>query len=149
MKYEEIKDLDLAYIAGFFDGEGSITIHENCKPSPRGKNPNHTMQVSIGNTNPKVLLYLKNKFGGCISYRKPTLKPNHRNVVQWTIRAKLALPFLIAIKPYIQMKKKQINLAIKFQKTKKMNKKILKKKVIIWREKQRKKIRELNHMNFI
>ena len=44
--------INLAYIAGFFDGEGSITIHENCKPSPRGKSPNHTLQISIGNCCP-------------------------------------------------------------------------------------------------
>lgn len=137
-------DTELAYIAGFFDGEGSITINENGKPSPRGKNPNHTLQVSIGNTDPRVLIWLHEEFGGFLTYRKQ-VSPRHRKVAQWGVRARLALPFLEAIRPFIRMKRDQVDVAIAFQKTKKMHgAKLVPIEQIEWREEQRVKIRELN-----
>jgi hypothetical protein len=140
----KLSSKDLAYIAGFFDGEGSITIHHNCKPSPRGKSPNHTLQVSIGNTNPEVLYYLRNLFGGLLSIRHTT-KPNHRNVAQWTIRTSQSLPFLEAIRPYVRMKREVIDIAIGFQRTKSMRgPRIIDERTLLWREEQRDKIRILN-----
>jgi len=113
-----LSDIDLSYIAGFFDGEGSITIHHNCRPSPRGKSPNHTLQVSIGNTDPSILILIHKNFGGSILARKR--RPGHRDVTQWAIRAALALPFLEAIRPFLRMKSKQADVAIAYQKTKAM-----------------------------
>ena len=134
---------ELSYIAGFFDGEGSITIHENGKPSPRGKVPNHTLQVSIGNTDPRVLGWIHRNFRGSLIVRK-TVKPNHRQVTQWTIRAAAALPFLEAIKPFVRMKIEQVNLAIAFQKTKYRHNTPVAHEEVVWREGQRQLIRELN-----
>ncbi len=108
-----------AYIAGFFDGEGSITIHENCRPSPRGKSPNHTLQISIGNTDPTILVLIHKQFGGSFSERKVT-KPNHRRFFQWTVRAAAAKPFLEAIEPFVVMKKKQVQTALEFQNAKRL-----------------------------
>lgn len=139
----DLSDVDLAYIAGFLDGEGSITIHENCKPSPRGLNPNHTMQVSIGNTDPRVIEWIHSKFGGSLCRRKQ--RPGHKPVLQWIIRAAMALPFLELIRPFVRMKCDQIDLAIEFQRSKKMAgpRKITVEKVN-WRESQRVRLRELN-----
>ncbi|MEK6878273.1 MAG: hypothetical protein AABY22_01625, partial [Nanoarchaeota archaeon] len=72
-------------------------------------------------------------------------KPNQRNVAQWIIRASMTLPFIKAIRPFLRMKSDQADLAIAFQKTKKSgNRKQLTKEILIWREKQRAKMRELN-----
>lgn len=139
-----MKKETLAYIAGFFDGEGSITIHENCKPSPRGLSPNHTMQVSIGNTDPTILAMLHDEFGGSFVPRK-LVSTNHRLVYQWIIRARKALPFLVAIRPYLVMKAKQADVAIAFQQKKSMRgPKRVTRADIAWRESQRTKIRRLN-----
>jgi hypothetical protein len=138
------KHLHPSYIAGFFDGEGSITIHENSKPSPRGKNPNHTLQVSIGNTDPRVLRKIHAQFGGGLTHRK-LVSPKHRPVTQWFVRAAQALPFLLAIRPFIYMKGEQIDIAIRFQQSKKMRGPLLvTPKKLQWREEQRQKIRALN-----
>ena len=140
---------DLAYIAGFFDGEGSVTIHENGRPSPRGISPNHTLQASIGNTDPIVLRWIHENFGGSLTYRK-TKRENSRNIAQWAIRARSALPFLEAIRPYIRMKGQQIDVAIEYQKTKTMRgpKKVTAQD-IVWREEQRQKIRGLNAIHHL
>ncbi|MFH0957947.1 MAG: LAGLIDADG family homing endonuclease [Pseudomonadota bacterium] len=139
-----MKKIDLAYFAGFFDGEGSVTIHENGSPSPRGKVPNHTLQVSIGNTDPRVLEILHQQFGGSLTIRY-VVKKNHRNVAQWTIRAAKTLPFLEAIFPYLRMKLDVVAVAIDFQKTKSMSgPKRVSEEDIKWRESRRRRIRELN-----
>ena len=141
---EELRPLDLAYIAGFFDGEGSVTIHENCKPSPRGISPNHTLQVSLGNTDPRVLEWIKSLFGGGISYRRVE-KANHRHVAQWTLRAASALPFLVAIRPYLRMKGEQVDVAIEYQRTKALKGPWrVTAETVAWRESKRQEIRRLN-----
>lgn len=129
----------------FFDGEGSITITINGHPSPRGLAPNHTLQVSIGNTDPCVLIWLQKIFGGGLSYREGA-KPHHRIVAQWCVRAARALPFLKAIRPFIWMKKDQVDVAINYQETKKRGPKRVSEETIAWREEQRKKIMALNRM---
>jgi hypothetical protein len=141
-----LTDLELAYIAGFFDGEGSITIHHNWRPSPRGKSPNHTLQVSIGNTDPRVLTWIHSHFGGYLHVRKH-VAINCREVTQWIVRAASALPFLEMIFPFLRMKSEQTRIAIEYQKTKKPaggRGHRLTKGEIAWREKQRQKIRSLN-----
>jgi len=146
---KKLSDVELSYIAGFFDGEGSITIHENCRPSPRGKTPNHTLQVSIGNTDPRVLVRLKACFGGGLSYRKST-NPKWRGIAQWCVRAKMALPFLLAIFPYLRMKQDAARIAIKYQRTKKMSGPFrVSDKDIAWRESCRKEIRRLNAREWV
>src|SRR6266404_3684313 len=135
--------LGLVYIAGFFDGEGSVTIHENGGPSPRGKNTNHTLQVSIGNTDPRILRLLYTEFGGSLTLRQNT-KPNHRDVYQWIIRAAKALPFLEAIEPFVEMKREQVIIALAFQRSKKLGNKPVSVEVLQWREEQRQTIRNLN-----
>lgn len=141
-----LSDVDLAYIAGFFDGEGSITIHQNWRPSPRGKSPNHTLQVSIGNTDPSILIWLHANFGGSLVSRQS--RPRHRDVTQWTVRAASALPFLVAIRPFLRMKKRQADVAIEYQKTKSMRGPIrVTPEDIQWREAQRETLRQLNGRN--
>jgi len=144
-----LTDVELAYIAGFFDGEGSLTIHENGKPSPRGISPNHTLQVSICNTDPLIIMWLHSFFGGALSYRKPK-KASWRNIAQWTLRAASTLPFLETIQPFVRMKSEQVEIGIEFQRAKSMRgpKKVSLEEVQ-WRESQRQKIRALNHKEHI
>jgi hypothetical protein len=142
-----LKNEDLAYIAGFFDGEGSITIHENWRPSPRGKSPNHTLQVSIGNTDPRVLAFIHRTFGGSLTIR-PSTKPRHREVTQWIIRSNGAAAFLTAIYPYLRMKTRQADVGLSFQSEKgRYRKARLTQDEIDFREAKRAAIRQLNGRN--
>jgi hypothetical protein len=138
---------ELGYIAGFFDGEGSVTIHENFRPSPRGKSPNHTLQVSIGNTDPRVLAWLHKYFGGSLTIR-PSLKPNHREVTQWILRSNGAAAFLSAVLPFLRMKIEQAKIGISFQSEKgRYRRDQLSQDEIAFRESKRVAIRLLNGRN--
>lgn len=144
-----LTNAELAYIAGFFDGEGSVTIHENSKPSPRGKAPNHTLQVSIGNTDPVVLMWIQSIFGGGLGFRR-NVRENERKFAQWVIRAASALPFLEAIRPFLRMKCDQVAIAITYQRSKsRRGPKAVTSQVIEWREAQRQTIRGLNKREWI
>jgi hypothetical protein len=140
---KKLSEMELAYIAGFFDGEGSLTIHTNCRKSPRGLVPNHTLQVSLANTNPEIVRWLHSVFGGQYLTRHDR-RPGNRPVAQWIIRAAKALPFLEAIRPFVRMKTAQIDIAIAFQKTKKRGNTRVAPEVLEWREAQRHSISNLN-----
>lgn len=140
---------ELAYMAGFFDGEGSITIHHNYRPSPRGKSPNHTLQVSIGNTDPRVVTWIAANFGGSLVVRRE-VRENHRGVLQWIARSNDAANVLRALLPFLRMKKEQAQIAIAFQGEKAgYRKKRLSPEEIEGRERQMLSIRELNKVQHI
>lgn len=143
-----ISDTEAAYLAGFFDGEGSVTI---CcgKSAARARNPNHILQVSVGNTDPKVIKWIQDKFGGSIHFRVRK-KENWRNFAQWKQCATGASDFLKCILPFLRMKKDQANTAIAFQAAKEMKgPKIVPQDVLDWRESQRFEIQRLNARSWI
>lgn len=144
-----ITDFQWSYLAGFFDGEGSITIHENCRPSPRGLSPNHTLQITMGNTHPAIPKLLYSELGGSLILSDRSAKANHRNFAQWSVRAAKTLPFLYGIRPYVIMKKEQVELGIKFQESKKDSSLRVSQETINWRENIRQQIRELNWLSRI
>jgi hypothetical protein len=107
----------LAYVAGLFDGEGSIVIGVS-KPSIRNKqkSPSHWLQVGITNTSKELIVWLKDSFGGHISdnSHSPSRK-KQRPCWAWRVNSHEACKFLKSILPFLKVKKKQAELAIEFQ----------------------------------
>ena len=107
-----LKSLD--YLAGFFDGEGSIFIAKiNNKKSG---NIWYRLNVSCGNSDKRPINMLRQfnpnyKLITYISGRKKTYKPAY----QWLITGNMALNFLKTIKDKLIVKKKQAEVGIKFQ----------------------------------
>lgn len=90
----------LAYTAGIIDGEGSIHIFKT-KAKEMTTGFKLEMRVSVSNTNEHLCQWLKTQFGGYIF----PLKPHKAN---WS-------EFLEMILFYLQLKRPQAELAIKFQ----------------------------------
>ena len=101
---------DFAYVAGLFDGEGSITINKNRSDCGR---PSYTLLVYITNTNEAVIDWLLTKFGGTLYTR--SVSKGHRPCWDWKKYGNNARDFLTLINPYLRIKKHQAELAIKFQ----------------------------------
>jgi len=99
---------DLAYYAGFFDGEGSIMI------THRTKKHYHTLEIRITNTNYQVLKQFEDCFGGGV-YKGSVINWRYKPRWQWCISASKALAFLKLIYPYLRLKKKEAETAIEFQ----------------------------------
>jgi hypothetical protein len=102
-----------AYAAGVIDGEGCIRINKH-KPWKRRKNYAYSLWVSVGETEGQMVRFLYGNFGGHVYERKPK-KPNHRPFLTWTIHSGKAREFLKCIYPFLRTKKKQAEIAIRFQ----------------------------------
>ncbi len=90
--------IDIAYAAGFFDGEGSVVISLTKEGYLR-------LEVSSSQNLPPVLMWHENTFGGKVYHPR-----NHAS--QWKIHGKKAIPFLITIQPYCIVKAPDIEEAI-------------------------------------
>ena len=69
-----IDALDAAYVAGFFDGEGHISIRSRAKQSKRSQH--HQILAGITNTNKDLLDWIQSVFGGSI-HPKRRYSKNH------------------------------------------------------------------------
>ncbi len=93
----------LAYLAGFFDGEGCISIHGGKKWAPH-------VRLDVGNSNIAPLQLFEGAFGGSI--RRYVLK-NGKQFFNWTANPEVAAGVLEAFLPYLTVKKRQARIAVK------------------------------------
>jgi LAGLIDADG endonuclease. len=146
IRVRQLNEPKRAYIAGFFDGEGSITIIKH-KPNSkfRMKNCYYTLQVQITNTNKEIIEWLHFRVGGHISNNShcPSRK-RQRPCWAWRVIAQEAKVFLEAIEPYAIVKKRQIQLAIDFQEHKNATNKIMSPDILQERNRYKEEISKLN-----
>lgn len=89
-----MKDTDIAWIAGLFEGEGSITI------------VNNVVRVTIQMTDLDILQRVQDVFGGRI-YSCSKQVDHHKDSWKWTITStKEALEFIQLIYPYLGNRRK-------------------------------------------
>jgi len=149
-----ISETTKAYIAGFFDGEGSVGLYE--MKSRKGKGGSYGLQVTINNVNPLPLKLIQEIFDGrlnIIEYQKENF-PIKRTVWQWRINAKKAEFFLSQILDYVIIKKEEILLALEYRKTllkcgKQKHREMITDELYIKRKKMAQKMKELKCREWI
>lgn len=100
------------YIAGFFDGEGSVSIATNHTKTSR---KNYYLKVQIANTFKDLLDQIKDNYGGYIwEVKKKT--SHHKQSYVWVVVSRQAERFLTDILPHLLIKKPQALLGLEFQK---------------------------------
>lgn len=107
-----VDPLILAYLAGFFDGEGTIGVLRIPKKSGA---VGFTLRCGVTQTSLPVLEKYRGIFGGRISKkgdRRPN--PNWAPAWVWIISGGAAVRFLETIQPYIILKASQIPIALRF-----------------------------------
>lgn len=107
-------EFDEKWLAGFFDGEGSIGIYARNYDRTKTKKY-YVLVVSIaqsGNIGEQIISELEFRYGGS-SYcqEKDGIKPQWK----WNISADKASKFLENIMPYLVIKKYEAELGIRFQ----------------------------------
>lgn len=112
-------ELSVQYIAGFFDGEGCISIfYTNVRP--RKSNPEKMirgikMSILIANTVVTPLEALQAKYGGYIHLSNRRKKSHHKSVYSWRLSNKPDQErFLSDIYPYSVIKSEQIQIALTY-----------------------------------
>jgi len=101
----------LAYAAGIIDGEGWVGIRRSGKHD--SGTIRYTMAVVVGNTDRRMLNFMKKYFGGSISKRKTV--GNRQPAGAWEVASNKAADFLKLILEFLIVKKAQAESAIKFQ----------------------------------
>lgn len=90
----------LDYLAGFIDGEGSLSL---ARIPRRGRSTEYCVRLSIANTNRRILAKIQNQFGGTLArnrWRNPRWKPGYALI--WTNAAAVAV--LRRIGPHLRVK---------------------------------------------
>lgn len=117
---KEPSQVDWARLAAFIDGEGHIRIHEHYTTHARkhGWGPTLYVHVLISNTDPRLMVWLREVFGGAVNPNRGfkvgrPWKPDFR----WTIASRFAAMILGGCLPYFILKKEQAEIALAFQAT--------------------------------
>jgi len=104
-----------AYIAGFIDGEGTISISKTGYVSTSGEN-NYTTLLRVGNTNKEVLETIRNWTGlgyvKIFSTKWSTERKNNKPLWKWQMAANQMRELLPVILPYLLIKKRVAKLAL-------------------------------------
>lgn len=100
---------DCAYLAGLFDGEGSVTILMRTDKSYT----RFECWCRISNTNRKLLISLYDNLGGNIDCSGRGRRHYGDKVVwDWRLNGTECVPFLMAIRPYLILKCVDVDLCI-------------------------------------
>ena len=92
-------ECEIAYAAGLFDGEGSISLVRQRIARF------HSPQVSVASTDREVLEWLQKRWGGSIVTKQPR-KAAHSVSYDWRLTDRRALSFLQLIRPYLVIERK-------------------------------------------
>ena len=116
--------VDWAYLAGFFDGEGCVTVSYRGRPKPIGKRkdlvanyPYWAVRIVVTNTSFELLRRIRAKFGGYVHKHgwKPKPNDNWRRQNQWVVsNGPHCLWILSGMLPHLFYKKPEAILAMKF-----------------------------------
>lgn len=99
---------DWIYLAGILDGEGSIGVYtrHNMDKSSR-------VLVQVGNTDARLIMWLKSTFGGNVAYCDMVKKyPKRQPMWYWKTGAKSAQVVLENVIEHLKLKKEQAALAL-------------------------------------
>jgi hypothetical protein len=113
-----VKEIDIAYCAGLFDGEGSVSlsIHNNNKTRKDGLPRNSPMLLlQLSSCDRSVLDWFFDiwQVGHVIISYRPK-RPEHNVNYSWRVQGQKALLVLKTMLPFLKIKKKQAELAIEY-----------------------------------
>ena len=107
------KQLDLAYLAGLFDGEGCIFVQ---KVDRGGVIPNYIVRVQICMTNKQVIDKVHDDWGGFyLIHKKDQKNPKHKRAYELVWTSKRACTLLDALLPHMEVKRREAELAMQLQ----------------------------------
>jgi hypothetical protein len=107
-----LTDADKAYIAGFFDGEGSVGVYH--KAYKENAKKYYTVKMAFSQRKAGTLLWLHGIFGGAlvnVKHSNGVSRPYHDLVIE---DRKIIRIILRALLPYLREKKDQVELLLAF-----------------------------------
>lgn len=134
----------IKYMAGFFDGEGSLYINKQKHGERYKLHPYYQEAASIYNTRKEPLLLFQKYFSGILKLYKAGSK--YQDYYFWRIVSRDAVKFCEVMKDELLIKKQQAKILIKLHKTMKFcGRSKVPNKILKRREALYLKIQSLNH----
>lgn len=103
------QDIDAAYAAGLFDGEGYVDIY-HYTPTKRSRNLSFVLRIIVTQKDGLIMKWLKDAYSGSVK--------KERNgkfyIYRWSCHSGIAKKFLETILPHVKIKKPQVELALEF-----------------------------------
>ena len=114
----KMRNVDRAYLAGFIDGEGSIGLYSTNYPKQKkmGWSPSFFSRIMVGNNDPGVIQFLKEKYGGWIGLEK---RPPFNPIWRYNASGKICDHILRDIVPYLKQKKERALILIHYYQNRK------------------------------
>lgn len=106
---------ELAYLAGVIDCDGTISMYKSKYEAKRSRSV-HKLRFYVVNTRKELIDWLHDRFGGLVYSRKPK-NENWRTKYEWMLENKQLGAVLPLLRPYIVIKREQLEVAIAFRKT--------------------------------
>lgn len=118
----------VAYVAGFFDGEGSVSISKNrVRGAAKSEYHKIIVKVSQRTQHRKALDLICAEFGGSVCVKKQRVGGGFTRAdapLRWAEQSEWTLQkwadierFLIAVQPHVVVKRKQVEIALAFIRT--------------------------------
>lgn len=112
------KVLDMVYIAGLFDGEGTIGLYKKKDNKIKNRSYYYHTLVCLVNTNREVMEWMAKKLEinhHCVSRRKGKMKKTWSKCYVWFLGGlKDIIYFLSIVIPYLRIKRKQAELLLEY-----------------------------------
>lgn len=129
-KVAVVSEINWARLAAYVDGEGTIMIGKTVTKTCR-QNPNYVLTLIVANTDPRLMCWLHDLFGGYSTYSHSAssrLAQQYRVVKRkvcfsWRQHEERAAEIIRHILPYLIMKKDQAELALAYRELRKMGSK--------------------------
>ena len=109
-------DVELAWLAGIIDGEGSIFIMKAARKD-RERSFNYVLRLSVQSADGIMAKSCYEISGQGVCMDAVTKQVNNSNTYKWQVSCTKASDLLKRLLPYLRVKKQQAEVAIKFQET--------------------------------
>jgi hypothetical protein len=108
--------IDLAYLAGVIDSDGSITINIAREAARRNVKCSPTYQevICCGQVQTEAVYLLQALFGGSISVTPPRAV-GRKPLYGWDARCKLAVIAIRALLPFLRIKRRQAEIVLQLR----------------------------------
>ena len=103
-------DVEIGYMAGLLDGEGSVSIKKYT--SPRGHNWYYAIEIQIYNNHRPVLEWIQLRFPGEVFSRKARANKNQKPSFVWRAWGQNAAGILRFLKPHLVIKSQHADAAL-------------------------------------
>lgn len=107
--------MEIAYVAGLFDGEGYVRAQKITRPLP-SEYIAWQVYIGIGMTHAQVIEKLQRQFGGSLTINDHSKRNiNHRPQFFWKTSSQKACAMLRQILPFLIVKREEVELALELQ----------------------------------